>query len=114
MMPSFRESIEALKEAGLSDSEILDIMSDSVSQQMNGFRSIPKTISNNSYNKSGHEIPKEDRNSNAEVFAVRKRKGCAFSSEKSLKLQKGVETTKRRLSRCVIFIGLFNKSHSQF
>ena len=114
MMANFRESIEAFKEAGLSDSEILDIMSDSVSEQMNGSLSIPKTISDNSYNKSGHEIPKEDRNSNAEIFAVRKRKAGAFSSEKSLKLQKGVETTKRRLSKCVIFIELFDKFHSQF
>ena len=33
-MASFRESIDALKEAGLADSEILEIMSESVDLQM--------------------------------------------------------------------------------
>ena len=33
-MASFRESIDALKEAGLADSEILEIMSESVDGQM--------------------------------------------------------------------------------
>ena len=34
-MASFRESIDALKEAGLADLEILEIMSDSVDGKMN-------------------------------------------------------------------------------
>ena len=33
-MASFRESIDALKEAGLADSEILEIMSESVDGQI--------------------------------------------------------------------------------
>ena len=33
-MANFRESIDALKEAGLADSEILEIMSESVDGQM--------------------------------------------------------------------------------
>ena len=79
MMASFRESIEALKEAGLANSEILEIMSDSVNEQMNRSLSNPKTKSNNSLNKSGHEIPKEDRNINAWTFTNRNRKAGAFN-----------------------------------
>ena len=78
-MASFRESIKALKEAGLANSETLEIMSDSVSEQMNGSLSNPKTKSNNSLNKSGHEIPKEDRNINAVTFNNRKKKAGAFN-----------------------------------
>ena len=33
-MANFRESIDALKEAGLADSEIIEIMSESVDGQM--------------------------------------------------------------------------------
>ena len=79
MMASFRESIEALKEAGLANSETLEIMSDSVSEQMNGSLSNPKTKSNDSLNKSGHKIPKEDRNINAGTFTNRKRKAGSFN-----------------------------------
>ena len=50
MMASFSESIEALKEAGLADLEILEIMSDSIDGKINRFLSIPKTNSNNSLN----------------------------------------------------------------
>ena len=50
MMASFQDSIEDLKEAGLADLEILEIMSDSIDGKINRFLSIPKTNSNNSLN----------------------------------------------------------------
>lgn len=50
MMASFRDSIEDLKEAGLADLEILEIMSDSIDGKINRFLSISKTNSNNSLN----------------------------------------------------------------
>ena len=43
-MATFRESVDALKEAGLADSEILEIMSESVDGE-------------NFIKKSGHELP---------------------------------------------------------
>ena len=49
-MANFRERIDALKEAGLADSEILKIMSESVDGQM-----LTKTPS--FIKKSGHELP---------------------------------------------------------
>ena len=74
-MANFRESINALKEAGLADSEILEIMSDSVDGQMNT-KTLAKT------KKSGNELPTKDSNINAETLSVRKRKTGAFSAEK--------------------------------
>ena len=49
-MANFRESINALKEADLADSEILEIMSESVNGQM---------LTKNSFfiKDSGHELP---------------------------------------------------------
>ena len=75
-MASFRESINALKEAGLADSEILEIMSDSVDGQRNT-------------KNSGHELPTNDSNINAETPSVRKRKAGASSAEKSPKPRQG-------------------------
>ena len=49
---SFRESVETLREAGLADSEILDIMSELVDGKMNKSFSIPRKDANNY--KSGH------------------------------------------------------------
>ena len=66
-MASFRESVRSLKEAGLADSEILKIISDSVDGQLNGSLSIPKPMSNISLNVSGHELPKEDIKINVET-----------------------------------------------
>ena len=77
-MASFRERIDALKEAGLADLKILEIMTDSVDGQPN-----TKTSLNN--NKSGHELPKIDKNINAETPSVRKRRAGAFSAEKQPK-----------------------------
>ena len=49
-MDNFRESIDALKEAGLADLEILEIMSESVDGQV--------LTKNSSFIKeSGHELP---------------------------------------------------------
>ena len=55
-MASFGESVKALKEAGLVDLEILEIMSDSVDRKTNRLLSIPKTNSNNSLNISGRDV----------------------------------------------------------
>ena len=41
-MASFRESIDALKEAGFADSEILEIMSESVDGQILIKKTLPK------------------------------------------------------------------------
>ena len=69
-MVNFRESIDALKEAGLADSEILEIMSESVDGQ------IP--TKNNQENKmSGLELP--------DTPSTRKRKSCVLSAEKHTK-----------------------------
>ena len=64
-MASFRESIDDLKEAGLADSEILKIMSDSVNGQTNFKTTLNK-------NKSGYQLPKIDKNINAATHSVRK------------------------------------------
>ena len=72
-MAYFRESVEVLKEAGFAESEIIDIMSDSVDRQMNGPLSILKTNSNNFSNKSGHNLPNEDININVVTSTVCKR-----------------------------------------
>ena len=79
-MASFRESVEALKEAGLADSEILEIMSESVDGKLRGSFSIPKNDANNY--KSGHEHPEETKTTNAETPSVRKEKVGAFNGEK--------------------------------
>ena len=68
-MASFRESIHALKEAGLADSEILEIMSESVDGE-------------NFIKNSGHELPTSDINIIAETPSIRKRKATALSTEK--------------------------------
>ena len=69
-MVNFRESIDALKEAGLADSEILEIMFESVDGQ------IPtKNIQENKM--SGLELP--------DTPSTRKRKSCVLSAEKHTK-----------------------------
>ena len=68
-MASLREIVEALKEAGLADSEILEIMSDSVNGE-------------NFIKNPGHELPTNDSNLNAEIPSIRKRKASTFSAEK--------------------------------
>ena len=68
-MASFRESVHALKEAGLADSEILEIMSESVDGE-------------NFIKNSGHELPTSDINIIAETPSIRKRKATALSTEK--------------------------------
>ena len=62
-MASFRESSNTLKEAGLADSEFLEIRSGSVDGQMN-----TKTLSNSK--KTGHELPTNDRNITSETPSV--------------------------------------------
>ena len=80
IMASFRESIKALKEAGLADSEILEIIADSVDRQKNWSLSITKTLANR--NNSRHELPTKDNKINAETPSVRKRKAGTFSTGK--------------------------------
>ena len=77
-MASFRESIDALKEAGLADSEILEIMSESVDGQM-----ITKKTS--SIKESGQELPYKSNDTTIETPSVRKRKADALSTEKQRK-----------------------------
>ena len=65
-MASFRESIDTLKEAGLADSEILEIMSESVDGQM--------LMKNSSINKeSGQELPNKNNDATNETSSVRKK-----------------------------------------
>ena len=77
-MANFRESIDALKEAGLADSEMFEIMSESVDGQM--------LIKNSSFIKeSGHELPTKTNDATAETPSVRKRKAETLSTEKQSK-----------------------------
>ena len=77
-MANFRESIDALKEAGLADSEILEIMSESVDGQM--------LTKNSSFIKeSGHELPTKNNDATAETPTVHKRNADNFSTEKQSK-----------------------------
>ena len=77
-MASFRESIDALKEEGLADSEILEIMSESVDGQM-----ITKKSSSNK--ESGQELSSKNNDTTNETPSVRKRKADALSTEKQPK-----------------------------
>ena len=74
-MANFRESIDALKEAGLADSKILEIMSESVDGQM-----LTKNLQKNK--ESDHEIPDMIK---TETPSTRKRKSCVLSAEKHTK-----------------------------
>ena len=58
-MANFRESIDALKEAGLADSEILEITSESVYEQM-------VTKSSSFIKESGHELPTKNNDATTE------------------------------------------------
>ena len=77
-MASSRESIDALKEAGLADSEILEIMSKSVDGQM-----VTKKSSSNK--ESGQELPSKNNDATNEILSVRKRKADALSTKKQRK-----------------------------
>ena len=74
-MANFRESFDALKEAGLADSEIPEIMSESVDVQM-----LTKNLQKNK--ESGHELSDII---NTETPSTRKRKSCVLSAEKHTK-----------------------------
>ena len=74
-MANFRESIDALKEARLTDSEILEIMSESVDGQM-------LTRNLQKIKESDHELPDKI---NTETPSTRKRKSCLLSAEKHTK-----------------------------
>ena len=77
-MASFPESIDTLKEAGLADSEILEIMSESVDGQM-----IAKKSS--SHKESGQELPSKNYDTTNQTPSVQKRKADALSTEKRRK-----------------------------
>ena len=77
-MANFRESINALKEADLADSKILEIMSESVDGQM-------LTKSSSFIKESGHELPTKNKDATAETPSVRKRKADVLSTEKHSK-----------------------------
>ena len=77
-MANFRESIDALKEAGLADSEILEIMSESVDGQM--------LTKNSSFIKeSGHQLPTKNNDATVETPSVSKRKADSLNTEKQSK-----------------------------
>ena len=76
-MASFRESIDALKEAGLANSEIFEIMSESVDGKM-------LTKKSSFHKESGQELPTKNSSTN-ETPSVRKRKADALSTEKQPK-----------------------------
>ena len=80
-MASFRESIDALKEAGLADSEILEIMSESVGLQM-----LTKKTSFN--NESSQELPTKNNDATNETPSVWKRKTFSLITEKQPKTMK--------------------------
>ena len=77
-MASFRETIDAVKEAGLADSEILEIMSESVDGQM-------ITKKSSSIKESSQELPSKNNDITNETPSVRKRKADALSTEKQRK-----------------------------
>ena len=77
-MASFRESIDALKEAGLADSEILEIMPESVDGQM----LIKKSYFNK---KSVQELPTKNIDATNETPSLRIRKVDVLSAEKQPK-----------------------------
>ena len=66
-MANFRESIDTLKEAGLTDWEILEIMSESVDGQM-------FTKNWSFIIASGHELPTKNNDATVETPSVRKRR----------------------------------------
>ena len=77
-MGSFRESIDALKEAALTDSEILEIMSESVDEQM-------ITKKSSSTKESDQELRSKNNDITNETPSVRKTKADALSTEKQCK-----------------------------
>ena len=75
VVPQVRESIDALKEAGLADSEIFEIMSESVDGQM--------LIKKSSFNKvSGQELHTKNNDTTNDTPSVQERKADALSTEK--------------------------------
>ena len=77
-MTNFRENIDALKVAGLADSEILEIMFESVDGQM-----LAKNLLNNK--ESDHERPEKINVTHTEPPSIRKRKACVLSEQKHTK-----------------------------
>ena len=77
-MANFRESIDAFKEAGLVDSEILEIISESVGGQI-------FTKNSSSIKESGHELLTKKNDVTAEIPSVRKRKADTLRTEKQFK-----------------------------
>ena len=77
-MVSFRESIDALKEAGLANSEILEIMSKSVDGQM----LIKKSSLNKVSGQKLQELPSKNNNTTIDTPSVQKRRADALSTEK--------------------------------
>ena len=66
-------------------------MSNSVDNQLNGSRSIPKTNLNNPSNKAERALLQEDSNNNVQTLTVIKRRGGGggtFSLDKKIRIQK--------------------------
>ena len=118
MITSFRESVEALKETWLADSAILKIMSNSIDNQLNGSRSIPKTNLNNPSNKAERALLQEDSNNNVQTPTVIKRRGGGvplagtrrLESKKHLeKVHLGIVRKERRLLSIILLFLSPNK-----
>ena len=77
-MANFWESIDALKEFGLADSEILEIMFESTDGQM-----YAKNLLKNK--ESSHEFPEKISDTHAESPSVRKRNVIALGAEENPK-----------------------------
>ena len=65
-------------------------MSNSIDNQLNGSRSIPKTNLNNPSNKAERALLQEDSNNNVQTPTVIKRRGGGgtFSLDKKIRIQK--------------------------
>lgn len=64
-------------------------MSNSIDNQLNGSRSIPKTNLNNRSNKAERALLQEDSNNNVQTPTVIKRRGGGtFSLDKKIRIQK--------------------------
>ena len=77
-MANFRESIDALKEAGLADLEILEIMSKSVNGQM--------LMKSSTFNKeSVQELPSKNKVVTAETPSVQNERQILSAPKSNLK-----------------------------
>ena len=102
-MANFRESIDALKEAGLAVLEILEIMSESVDGQM-----LTKNLQK--IKESDYELPDKI---NSETPSTHKRKSCVLSTEKHAKSIRQ-DSSRHNLEREDVRFNFFPQQNSLF